>query len=174
MRKEKQLLLDDIREQIEESEALVVINYQGLDANSANEFRQRLKKTGGALEVVGKRLFKKAAEAAGLETLAAHSFEGSIGVICAKEDPLPTTKEVFEFAKDKGDKIKVVAGHFDGKAYDGNQVEALSKLPGKDEMRSMLLGLFEAPMSQTLATMEALLCSVIFCLENKAKEEETN
>ena len=50
-------------------------------------------------------------------------------------------------------------------------LEIISQLPTKDVMRSQLLGLFEAPMSQTLAVMEALLCSVPHCLENKAALE---
>ena len=47
------------------------------------------------------------------------------------------------------------------------------KLPAKDEMRAQLLGLFEAPMSQTLSTMESLLTSVMHCLENK-KDKDLN
>jgi large subunit ribosomal protein L10 len=65
-----------------------------------------------------------------------------------------------------------VKGQFDGNLYDSDAVEKLSKLPGKDEMRASLLGLFEAPMSQSLAVMEALLTSVIHCVENKRKNDE--
>jgi large subunit ribosomal protein L10 len=39
-------------------------------------------------------------------------------------------------------------------------------------MRAQLLGTFEAPMSQTLAVVEAILCSVLHCLENKAQLSE--
>ena len=51
-------------------------------------------------------------------------------------------------------------------------VESLSKLPGKDEMRAQLLAYLEAPMAQTLAVMDALLTSVVYCLENKSKQAE--
>ena len=53
-------------------------------------------------------------------------------------------------------------------------VEKLSKLPGKDEMRAQLLATFEAPMAQTVAVMQSALCCVLYCLENKAKKESSN
>ena len=53
-----------------------------------------------------------------------------------------------------------------------SDVERLSKLPSKDEMRAQFLSVLEAPMSQTLAVMEALLTSVPYCLDNKCKQED--
>ncbi len=174
MRKEKQLLLDDIRLKIEDSAAVVIVRYDKFSANNANEFRTRMLKVQGEYSVVGKRLLRKAAQVAGVDDLAAADFDGSVGMICAKGDPLVTTKELFAFVKDRGEKMQVVGGRFDGRFYTGAQVEALSQLPDKDTMRAQLLGTFEAPMAQTLAVMEALLTSVLFCLENKASKSEGN
>jgi large subunit ribosomal protein L10 len=50
-------------------------------------------------------------------------------------------------------------------------VELISKLPTLLEMRAQFLGLLEAPMTQTLGTIQAMLTSVIYCLDNKAKKE---
>jgi large subunit ribosomal protein L10 len=50
-----------------------------------------------------------------------------------------------------------------------SDVEQISKLPGKDEMRSQFLGTLEAPLAQTLSVLEALLTSVMYCLENKSQ-----
>ena len=66
----------------------------------------------------------------------------------------------------------MVGGRFDGQLYTAAQVERLSTLPGKNEMRSQFLSTLEAPLSQTLAVIEALLTTVPHCLENKAKQTE--
>ena len=50
----------------------------------------------------------------------------------------------------------------------------MSKLPSKDEMRAQFLGTLEAPMAQTLAVMDALLTSVVHCLNNKVQLDEQN
>ena len=42
-------------------------------------------------------------------------------------------------------------------SYNGADVKTLSELPSKDEMRAQLLATLEAPLSQTLSVMEALI-----------------
>ena len=86
-------------------------------------------------------------------------------------DPIESTKAVIKFSQDRDKVIQVIGGRFDGRLYSGADVERLSTLPGKNEMRAQLLSVFEAPLSQTLAVIEALLTSVPHCLNNKAKQE---
>lgn len=171
MRQEKQFLLDEVKEKIEDSNAFVIARYQSLKSEANTAFRDSLHEVGGELEVVKKRVLIKAAEAAGVMGVDLEQLEGSIALVFAKDDPINATKAVFQFSKENEGVLEVLGGHIDGQLYDAAQVKKLSQLPGRDEMRSQLLGLFEAPMSQTLATMEALLTSVIHCLENKRLQE---
>ena len=117
----------------------------------------------------------KAAEKAGF-SLDRSNLQGHIGVIFAENDPVETTKCVYDFCKENTDNFLVIGGRFEGKLCSETDLKLISQLPSQDEMRAQLLGTLEAPMSQTLATIEALLCSVVFCLENKAADskEEAN
>lgn len=169
MRNEKQFLLDEIKDQIDQFRSFVIMRYLGLKANSANAFRRDIAQMGGNVEVVRKRVLVKAAEAAGV-SLDLNALEGHIALVFAGMDPIETTKVVFKYSKETNEAIKVIGGRFDGQLYGASQVEMLSKLPGKQEMRAQLLGTLEAPMSQTLAVMEALLTSVAYCLDNKSKQ----
>lgn len=169
MRQEKQLLLDEIKGQMDKHGTFVIMSYQKVTANLANQFRNEIAKLGGNVEVVRKRLLIKAADAAGLK-LDLEALPGHIGLVLAGKDPIETTKAVFRFSQDNDKALEIVGGRFEGLYYSGKQVEMLSKLPGKDEMRAQLLATLEAPMSQTLAVMEALLSSVVYCLDNKTKE----
>lgn len=166
MREEKQLLLDEIKEKIDSASAFVVVKYGTLKANDANDFRRNIGKSGAEFEVVRKRVLLKAAEAAGVD-LSSVSLEGNVGVVFSGEDAVETTKAVCEH-----DSLTPLGGRFDGQIYQADDVEKLSKLPGKDEMRAQLLGLFEAPMSHTVGAMEALLTSVMHCLQNKVDQED--
>lgn len=171
MRQEKQLLLDAIQEMIEDSKAFVVTSHRGFMANQANEFRTQLREAGGELEMVPKRVFLKAAAAAGVDGIQKEDLEGSIAVIFANGDTVTTTKAVVKYAEDAGEAIKILCGHFDGKVLNAQEVDTLSKLPSTDEMRAQLLATFQAPMQQTLAVMQALLTSPLYLLENKIKKE---
>ncbi len=171
MRQEKQLLLNEIKDQIHEYGSFVVMRYFKLNANKANEFRREVAKLGGTVEVMRKRVLIKAAESAGV-SLNLKELPGHIGLIYAVNDPIEMTKLVFKFSQDTNKAIDVVGGRFEGVIYNGADVEKLSKLPGKDEMRAQLLSTFEAPMAQTLAVMDALLTSVVHCLKNKCQLEQ--
>ncbi|MCB1134722.1 MAG: 50S ribosomal protein L10 [Chlamydiia bacterium] len=173
MRQEKQLLLDELKDKISDSGSFVFTRYEKLSANQANDFRGILAKVGGELEVVRKRVLIKAALAAGVE-LDLKMLEGHVGVVFSGDDAVVTAKTIIDFSKDSNDSLKILGGFFDGKLCDAQQVDTLSKLPGKDEMRAQFLGLLEAPMAQTLAVMEALLCSVPYCLDNKISESGDN
>jgi len=171
MRQEKSLLLQEIQEKIEGSKAFVLASYKDMNPNLAAAFRVNVAKTGGSFEIVKKRMLVKAAEKMGF-ALDRNLLQGHIGVVFAENDPIQMAKCVYQFRKENEEIFEVVGGHFEGKVCSAKDVELISQLPSQDEMRSQLLGLFEAPMSQTLSAVEALLCSVLYCLEQKVAESE--
>jgi len=170
MRAEKQLLKDEVKDKLERYGSFVIMQYDKLSANTANEFRREIGKQGGEVEVVRKRILLKAAEDIGLQ-IDVSALEGHIGLVFLGKDPIEATKTVFKFSQDREKVIQVSGGRFDGQMYAGQDVERLSKLPSKDEMRAQFLSVLEAPMAQTLAVMNALLSSVVYCLDNKSKQE---
>lgn len=170
MKTEKGLLKDEIKGKFDRYGSFVIMQYERLAANTANEFRRQMGKAGGDVEIVRKRVLIKAAEDLGIK-LDLASLPGHIGIVFLGKDPFETTKMVFQFGRDRDKVIQVIGGQFDGQLYSGPDVEKLSNLPSKDEMRAQLLSVLEAPLSQTLAVFEALLASVPHCLANKGKQE---
>jgi len=172
MRPEKQLLLDEIKDKIADAKAFVLASYKKLEPNSTSVFRTSLAQAGGSLEVVKKRVLIKAAKEAGL-SLDPDLLEGHIAVVFATQDPIQTTKVVYQFIKDNEEVLAVVGGRFEGALCSAQDVEQISQLPSKEEMRAQFLGTLEAPLSQTLAVIEALLTSVMHCLENKSQTNQS-
>ena len=170
MRPEKQLLLDEIKDKIENSGAFIVTSYEGISSVAMYDFRNKVAQAGGDFEVVRKRIFMKAAETLQIE-LPTEMFEGHIGIVFSQGDIVDAAKAVVDYSKKTKDAVKVLVGHSEGKLLDTQQVKVLSTLPDKDTMRAQFIGLLEAPMSQTLAVMDTLLTSVMHCLDNKAKNE---
>jgi large subunit ribosomal protein L10 len=172
MRPEKQFLLDDIKDRIAASQAIVLARYKRLEPNASAAFRNDLAKFGGTLEVVKKRILVKAAQVAGVE-LDPALLQGHIAVVFAHQDPIETTKVIYQFCKANEEVLEVIGGRFEGAFCSASDVEQISKLPSKDEMRAQFLGTLEAPLSQTLAVIEALLTSVIYCLDNKSQQNNS-
>jgi large subunit ribosomal protein L10 len=147
MRKEKQLLLDDIKDRMDASKAVVFARYHKLEPNKTSALRINLAKSGASLAVVKKRL-----------------------LLFSLDDPFATTKTIYSFCKENEQTMQVLGGRFEGVLCSAQDVKHISELPSKDEMRAQFLGTLEAPLSQTLAVMDALLTSVLYCLENKVQQ----
>jgi large subunit ribosomal protein L10 len=171
MRPEKQLLLEDMKQRLASSNAIVLARYAKLEPNKAAVFRMDLAKTGGSLAIIKKRILLKAAQEAGI-ALDAGMLDGHIAVIFSHDDPLATTKTIYQFSKANEETFNVVCGQFEGAFCSAQDVKQISELPSKDEMRAQLLATLEAPLGQTLATMEALLTAVMHCLENKSQKNQ--
>ncbi len=171
MREEKKLLLKEIADKIGGSKAFFIARHQGINPNQASAFRINVSASGGEYEVVRKRIFMKAAKSSGL-AVDESILGGHIGLIFANVDPIETTKVIFSFCKENEGMLKVVGGLFEGRLCSAKDIEVISKLPSKDEMRAQLLSVFESPLSQTLAVMESLMTSVVYCLANKSEEEK--
>ncbi|HSX10548.1 MAG TPA: 50S ribosomal protein L10 [Chlamydiales bacterium] len=169
MRKEKELLLNEIKDKIDASTAMIVTRYDKLEPNTSWKLRELLGKSGGLFEVVRKRVFLKAAEKAGVqidETL----LGGHIGVVFVTQpDAMVPTKAVIKFSEENANLLQVVCGQIDGKIVPGAEVEALSKLPGMDEMRAIFLGLLTSPMSQMLSVMEAVVAEPLSLMKQKSE-----
>lgn len=170
MRAEKQLLLDEIKDKVEGSNALILLSYKNLSPNQAYELRQSILKTGGGMRVTSKRLLLKALGSAGIE-ITADSLSGHVAFVTVGQDAVESTKAVCTFKDNNKEMLEVLGGYFEGKVCSPSDVEEISSLPSKQEMRAQLLGVFEAPLAQTLGVIEALLTSVPYCLENKSNKE---
>ncbi len=169
MRQEKQLLLDEVKGMIEHYGSFVIMNYANVNANQVSGFRRQIAELGGDVQMINKRILVKASQGAGLE-LDVDALPGHIGLVFAGTDALQTAKAVLKFGKDTNNSVSIVGGRFEGQLYNGPQVVQLSALPGKDEMRAQLLSVLIAPMQQTLGVMDSMLCSILYCLENKSKK----
>lgn len=170
MRKEKQLLLNEVKEKVEKAPSFVITSYRGLNPNLGFDIRKVLCDAGSEFTVVKKRLFLKVAEEIGVQ-IDHRLLEGHIAIVSSGEDTVGMAKALYGFAKDHQEVFNVLGGYFDGKVCSATEVEQISKLPTKEEMQAMFLSTLEAPLSQTLGVFDAVLTSVIHCLNAKMDKE---
>jgi large subunit ribosomal protein L10 len=171
MRKEKQYLLDEVKSYLSQGPEFLLMKYEKLNANKANDFRREIVKRGGQVTMMRKRLLVKAAHENGFN-LDLKQLPGHIGLVFPGADFLEATKFTFDFSKQTENALEVIGGRFEGEVHSANSMLMLSQLPGKDEMRAQLLGVLQAPLAETLAVIEALLCSVPHCLQNKVDKKD--
>lgn len=168
MRKEKTLLLNEIKEKIDSSTAMIITRYDKLEPNTSWQLRDILAKQGGLFEVVRKRVFVKAAEQAGIK-VDETQLGGHIGIIFVRQpDVMQSAKAVLKFSEENANLLQLICGQIEGKLVPGTEIEELSRLPGLDDMRAILLGLFTSPMSQMLSVLEAVIAEPLSVIEQKS------
>ena len=169
MRQAKQFLLDEAKDYIDSSNAFIITKYEKMDVASFNQLRQALHKSNSFFEVVKKRVLKKALESAQIEI--DENLEGHVGVVFANEDPMEPLKTIVDFDENGDKRVEVLAGYIDQTPFKKQEMEKLSKLPSKDQLRAQFVGLLSAPMTQTVGAMQSLLASMLVLLENKITKE---
>ena len=168
MRKEKNLLLNEIKQKIDASTAMIVTRYERLKPNTSWQFRDLLAKSGSLFEVVRKSVFLKAVEQAGI-AIDESLLKGHVGIVFVNQpDAMAPAKAVYKFSEENGQILEVLCGQIEGKIISGTDIETLSKLPGMDEMRATMLALFISPMSQMLSLLEAVMAEPLSILEQKS------
>jgi large subunit ribosomal protein L10 len=95
------------------------------------------------------------------------------GIAWSFEDPSAAAKVVTEFRKEKDhDKLQIKAGLIEGQVLDAKGVEeTLAKMPGKQELRGMLLATMQAPLADFVRLLNAPAQNLVYLLDAKHRKD---
>lgn len=122
-----------------------------------------MKEVGADYKVVKNTLIDIAARGTAAES-AREYFIGPTGIAFGYDDAIATAKKALEFAE-KNDKFKVKSGLVDGKVFNATDLKALSKLPPRTVLLSMLAGALQAPLAKLAGAMNATVTQFAYALE---------
>ncbi len=158
-RPEKEITVSTLNANFSQSSAAFLFNHQGCTCEELTGLRRKLRPTGAKLAVVKNSLARRAiadTDSAALVEL----FTGPTAVIWSGKDPVTPAKVLTDFAKTK-EALQIKGGILDGSAVQAKDIEALAKLPSKEELLSKLLALINAPAVQLLRTINAPSSSLV-------------
>jgi large subunit ribosomal protein L10 len=168
-RQEKSAQVEEIKEILDGTQLVVLTEYAGLDVESMVSLRSELRKANAGYRVMKNTLAKLATADTDMASLAPF-FKGPIGVCFTKDDPAAIAKVLVDFQK-KHEKLELKAAYLaGGKILDSTAIEALSKLPSKDQLRGKLVGLFSAVPRNFVSLMAAVPRNFVGVLEARRRE----
>ena len=167
-RNDKAGIIERLRDSLADVPAVLVTDFKGLDVESATALRDKLREAEVSYEVVKNTLAKKAIEGTPKENLS-ELFKGNSAIAYHAEDPAAPAKLLTEYAKDN-EKLVVKGAWLDGNLLDIEGVTALSKLPGKDELRARLLSVFMGTPTKFVRTLVAAPTQFVQVL--RAREQQ--
>ena len=146
-RAQKEQVLGEIKEQWQNVASVVVADYAGITVPVVTAMRDDFRKNGCHYRVIKNTLVKIAVKGTKMEPLT-QLMTGTTAVIWTTgEAPQPPAKIALKWAKDEP-KFHIKGGYFEGQLLDVAGVDALARMPGKNEIRaSMLMTFLAAPQS---------------------------
>jgi len=141
-RAQKEKLVEELGQIFESSGVVVVAHYAGLTVAEMQDLRGRMRAEGGSVRVAKNKLAKIALE--GKPNASIGDLLTGMTVLAYSEDPVAAAKVSEAFAKDNK-KFEILGGSMGGTHLDRAGVEAVSKMPSRDELIASIVGCIGAP-----------------------------
>ena len=111
-----------------------------------------------------KNTLAKIASANTKVSVAQDSFTGPVGIAISYDDPVVALKRVLEYSS-KNDKLTVNCSVIEGRFCSSDELKAISEIPPRDVLLSMLAGGLQSPLSKLAGALHATLCKFVFAIE---------
>ncbi len=154
---------------IEQSSGFIFTEYRGLNVQEIQQLRRAIREAGGEFHVVKNTLLRRAfgEKIAGVPE---EFHNGPTATAFLFKDEAACAKKLFEFAKAHA-ALKVKGGIIEGKTMDAKQVEALSKLPSRQELLGMIAGCVAAPLANLVGVLQETIAAPIRAIGQIAEQK---
>ncbi len=144
-RLEKSSLVDVIGDKFGFAESVFLIENFNLSAAECQNFRKKLRLSGGELKVVKNSLLKKLADKNELSFCLKKLYKGQVSLIFVngKTSEIASMVNDFEFKKKK--EMSVLGGIFLGNFFDGEGFNAISRIPSREVLLVQLCYVLKLP-----------------------------
>lgn len=155
-----------LQEKLGQAKSAVIVEYSATSVNQQNKLRAELREVGGEMYVSKNTLIDIAIGKGKLSK----SLEGMNAVVFSFQDEVSALKKLFAFHKDS-DKLTIKEGVMADKVLSVDEVEALSKLPGKNELIATLISRINGPAYGLVNVLNAGTRNLVYALKAIADKQ---
>jgi large subunit ribosomal protein L10 len=166
--------VDELTQAVEAARNFYLVEFTGLSVTAMGNLRGKILDAGGRLKVAKNTLLTLAFRAVGVESGIEESLVGPTAILLCPADPVSPAKAVADFAQEAGNAVvRLKAGWVEGALLDAKGCEAMAKLPGELEIKSMVVGALNGPLQGVVGAMSGLLRELVGTIDayvEKSKE----
>jgi large subunit ribosomal protein L10 len=166
----KEAELGEIKEAFKNVSSIVIADYSGITVPVVTAMRDDFRKAGCHYRVIKNSLVKIAIKGSKMEPMSV-LMSGPTAVIWSEDAPQPPAQIALKWAKDQP-KFKIVGGYYEGTVLDAAGVDALSRMPGKNEIRASMLMTFMAAPQGFVAQLVAGPQNFAYLLDARKRQLE--
>lgn len=169
-KKEKQIVIDSIRDNLQDSQVSVLTDYRGLTVSEMDELRKRFREEGIEFKVVKNTYTWRAAQEIGLDELEDY-LAGPTAIAFGPRDPVAPAKVITEFAK-KHKNLEIKGGVLEGKVIPVEMIKTLAELPSKEQLLGQIASAMQAPISGLVNVLQAPIRDLAYVVEALRAQKE--
>jgi len=151
---QKQVVINEIKEKLDKSLSLVIVDARGLTVIQDTELRRKLRAAGIDYKVYKNSMMEFAVKDTAFEPIT-EFLKGPSTMAFSYDDATSAARLIAEEMKGMP-KLEFKAAVVDGTLYDAAATDALSKIAPREELLSRLLGSFKSPMSSFARVVKAI------------------
>ncbi|MCA9370298.1 MAG: 50S ribosomal protein L10 [Pseudomonadales bacterium] len=158
-----------LRDKVANAASITIVDYSGTTVNDQVELRKQIAAAGGEMLVTKNTLIDIAVGKGKLTD----SLTGMNAIVFSNSDAVAAIKALFSF-HDETEKLTIKQGYMEDKVLSIEEVLALSKLPGKDELIATLIARIQGPSYGLVNVLKAGQKNLVYALkalqDKKAQE----
>ena len=165
---EKAEKVAEVKELVENSSAIFLTDFSGIDVADITGIRNEFRKEGVRYKVIKNTLFNRAISESGKYPKLSGHLVGMTGYAFASDNPVAPAKIINKYYEDKK-KLALKACYIDDQFYEGNRLAELAALPSKKEIIASILGSINAPASGIVGAINAVMRDLVSVIDEVAK-----
>lgn len=167
----KAAMIDELTDKLKRTRSAVLLQTEGLTVAEISEMRRRLSGSGVEMHVVKNTLLRIASERAQYQDIS-KLLNGQTTLALSYDDDVAPAKAVTDFLKavKTAKPVTIKAGILERGPITPAQVDALSKVPPRDQLRGEVVGTVMGPLNQAYGVLSAPLRDLINVLEARIRQ----
>jgi large subunit ribosomal protein L10 len=155
-----------LQDKLAQAKSMVIFDYSGTSVKNQVELRAALSEVGGEMYVTKNTLIDLAVGKGKLS----ESLTGMNALVFSNEDAVTALKQLFKFQEDH-EQLTIKQGFMDGEVLSTDQVEALSKLPSRQELITTLVIRLKGPSFGLVNVLKAGTRDLVYALRALADQK---
>ncbi|NCO23052.1 50S ribosomal protein L10 [bacterium (Candidatus Moisslbacteria) CG12_big_fil_rev_8_21_14_0_65_36_11] len=166
-KKEKEKIVSELVEDFKKAKSLLFTNYYGLPVKEIRELRKILKEKDYKYKVVRKSLIKLSLEKAGFLDFDIKKIGSANGIVIG-DDEIEPLRIIVKFMKERP-VFQVESGLIENKFVTKGEIEAISKLPSKQELLAQVVFAIKSPLARLLNVCQYNSRNLVYVLASIKK-----
>ena len=159
----KAVIIEAVKARADKASFAVITDFKGMTVEELTNLRVVLRNAGGEYLVV-KNTLARIALTDGTHDAIKDKFHDNCGVAFGFDDPVAVAKALSDFAK-QSKLFELRCASLDGKALDAAQIDALAKLPNREQLLGHLLGTMNAVPTNFVSLFANVVRGLLYALK---------